>query len=85
MLRLTPVEIDRFATLVADRVADKLANQPRLVDRHQLAKTVGLSVASIDRRLRDGDISCIRSGSRVLFDPTVAIAELASKGGPNDA
>ncbi|MCA9213794.1 MAG: DNA-binding protein [Planctomycetales bacterium] len=67
--------------MISDGVAERLGNQRRLVDRPQLAEIVGLSVATIDRRIRAGKISCIRDGRRVLFDPAVTISELAANGG----
>jgi len=85
---MTPAEMAELAAFLvprlADEVAEKLSKQPRLVDRHKLADLIGLSVPTIDRRVRDGSIPVIRSGKRVLFDPTAVVAAL-SKGGSSDA
>lgn len=80
---LSPADLDRLAGMVADAVADRLARRPLLVDRVELAPMIGLSVPTIERRTRTGEIPCVRSGRRVLYDPQAVVAAMASneKGG----
>ena len=75
---LPPAEVERIALLIADSVVEKMLTrqQPRLVDRHTLAGAIGLSVATIDRRTKDGTIVPIRVGNRVLFDVVEVVAQL---------
>lgn len=73
---LTPRELEQLANVVAEKVAERLAGQPQLVDRYAISKTLGLSVPTIDRRVRSGRIPVIRDGRRVLFNPQSVIAAL---------
>ena len=77
---MTPAELSHFAVEIAEAVAEKLANRPRLVDKVALSEMIGLSVPTIDRR---PEIPRIRVGSRVLFDPD-AVIEALSSGGSDD-
>lgn len=81
---MTPAELELFADRLANAVADRLANRPRLVDRVALAKQTGLSVPTLDRLRKAGTVPCIVSGSRVLFDINAVVAAL-SEGGNDDA
>lgn len=83
---LSPADLERLADRLADAVADRLARRPLLVDRVELARMLGLSVPSIERRTRDGSIPSIKSGRRVLYDPPAVVAAMASnaKGGPSE-
>jgi hypothetical protein len=51
------------------------AKQPRLVDRHELARRLGVSVPTIERNKA---IPCIRLGRRVLYDTDQVIAALSA-------
>ena len=77
---IPPAELEDFIDSIADRVAERLAKRPRLVDRHTLAGLIGLSIATIERRVRDGSIPVIRIGNRVLFDVGDVVAALKTGG-----
>lgn len=73
----TPAEFEKFADDLALRIADRLAQRPRLVDRYELSRQTGLSVPTIDRRKKDGSIPFMKIGNRVLFDPSAVVAALS--------
>lgn len=75
-MSITPSELAALAESIATAVADRLANQPRLIDRHALAVHLGVSVPTIDRLRRNGQITSISVGSRILFDPNSVIEDL---------
>lgn len=79
---LSPRELEQLAGMVAEKVAERLADQPRLVDRYAISKILGLSVPTIDRRVRSGRIPVIRDGRRVLFNPQ-SVIEALEKGEAN--
>ena len=83
---MTPDELESFADLLAENVADRLACRPRLVDRHGLAEQLGVSVPSIDRLRKAGRIQSINVGNRPMFDTAATIADLreAKQGGIGD-
>jgi len=70
--------MDQFAKQIAVMVAERLAAQPRLVDRYALAHVLGVSVATVERMQRDGRIPIIRMGTRVGYDPVAVVAALSS-------
>lgn len=76
MSSLTPHELDKLANHIADRVAARLSSRPKLVDRHGIAAQLGVSVPTIDRLRRDGQITPVTVGSRVMYSPDDVIAEL---------
>lgn len=78
---MTPFEIERLAELLAEKLATRLAHQPKLVDRYRIAELLGLSVPTIDRRVRSGRIPVIRDGRRVLFNPETVIRALENDSG----
>lgn len=75
---MTPADLEQFAVTVADRVADRLAAQPRTVDRHGLAEILGVSVPTIERLQRAGAIPVLRMGRSVRYVPDSVIDALAS-------
>ena len=77
---LTPAELEILADSVARKVAEKLIDQPRLVSREQIAIFTSISVPTVDRMTRSGEIPCIRRGSRVLYDPADVIAAMKRRG-----
>ncbi len=81
---LTPREIEHLADLLADRVAERLANRRRLVDRRDLADILSASVPTIDRMIRDGQIPVIRMRGKTLFDPGAVISHLAATSVANE-
>ena len=60
---LTPAELDTLAEQIseigAEKVAERLADQPVLVDRYQLAGKLQISVPTIDRKRKAGEIPTI--------------------------
>jgi excisionase family DNA binding protein len=73
-LLLSPVELELLANQVAERVSDMLSHRTRLVDRHELAKILGVSLPTLDRQLRNKNVPRVRIGRRLQFDPTEVIA-----------
>lgn len=72
-MNLSPAELASFIDEIADAVAARMANMPRLVDRYALATIVGCSVATLERLQRDGVIVPIRIGRRCVYDPIAVI------------
>jgi excisionase family DNA binding protein len=83
-MSFTPHELDRLADAVADRLAAKLLDQPKLVDRVELARVLGVSVPTIERLSAAGSIPVVRMGRRVLFDPAAVIAARSEQKGGGD-
>lgn len=83
-MSFTPQELDRLADAVADRLAAKLLDRPRLVDRVELARELGVSVPTIERLCAAGSIPVVRMGRRVLFDPAAVIAARSEQKGGGD-
>lgn len=79
---LTLIELDAIADKVAEKIAKRLLEQPRLLSKTQLASALGLSVATIDRYVARQVIPVLRLGSRVMFDPQRVVEALGSPG-PN--
>ena len=77
---LTPAQWETLAETIADRVALKMLDQPRLVSRNQIAVITSMSVPTIDRLTQSGEIPCIRRGTRVLFDPVDVIKAMKDRG-----
>ena len=78
---MTPSELEMLAERVAEHVAAKLKSRPELVDRNELARLLGVSVPTIERRTANGEIPCVRFGRRVLYDPAAVIQARSDKGG----
>lgn len=76
MNSLTPAELSQLVDQVADAVADRLANRPKLLDRHGFAQAMGISVPSVDRGRRDGTFEVIMVGSKPMFDIDANIRRL---------
>lgn len=81
---MTPNEIDQLAETVAERLAEKLTGRHKLVDRHQIAEILGVSVPTIDRHLKDGRIPIVRVGRTVRFDPGRVISALEAMDNDHD-
>ncbi len=76
---LSPKELDSVAEGVAARLAVLMSSPPRLSDRPTLAERIGLSVPTIERLTRSGQISVIRVGRRCLYDVDRVVNELATR------
>lgn len=74
----SPAEIQTLSQSIAERVADKISERPTLVDRHELARQLQTSVATVDRLRRDGKITPIYLGDSPRFDVSEVIRELRS-------
>lgn len=79
-MSLTPSELDALAERLAEKVAAKMSEQPACVDRVELARRLGCSVPTIERRVAAGDIPVIRLGRRTVFDVAAVVAALNEKG-----
>lgn len=73
---LAPAELNELAEKVADIVAQRMAAQPMLITKVQLAKRLSLSLATIDRLVARGEIPAVRVGARVLFSPAAVLTAL---------
>ncbi|EMI17377.1 Excisionase/Xis, DNA-binding domain protein [Rhodopirellula maiorica SM1] len=71
--------MELLADMVANRVADRLANQRRLLTRPELAEVINVSIPKLDTMIRDDEIPVIRVGRKVLFDPHAVIQHLATQ------
>lgn len=82
-MSISPADFEALTSAIAEAVAVRLANTPRLVDRNVLARLIGVSVPTIERLQREGKIPIVRAGARVLYDPNAIIAALSKneKGG----
>ncbi len=82
-MSISPADFEALTTAIAEAVAARLANTPRLVDRNALARLIGVSVPTIERLQREGKIPIVRAGARVLYDTNAVIAALSKneKGG----
>jgi hypothetical protein len=74
----SPAERQEFIDAIAEAVATKLASQPRLVDRVELSRVLGVSVPSLERLQASGQLPVVRIGRRCLYDPSACIAALAT-------
>ena len=76
---LSPVELEMLADEIAVRVADRLAARRRLLTRDELAVAINLSVPTIDRMLREGQLPAIRVRRKVLFDLPAVLRHLSAR------
>ena len=77
---LTPAELDSFVDRIADAVAAKLANEPKLIDRLELCRQLGLSESTVDRLTKSGKIPSIPCGRRIKYVLGDVLAALADRG-----
>ena len=80
-MSITPAELTELADAIAEAVANRLANRPRLLDRHGFALAIGVSVPTVDRGRRDGTFEAIMVGSKPMFDIDANIHRLREQGG----
>ena len=75
-MNLSPDDLEQLAQRVAEIVADRLRSAPLLIDKFELAKRTTLSVSSIERRVKAGQLPAVKSGRRVMFAPDEVLAAL---------
>lgn len=66
---LTPAELRELADAIAERVVERLASRPRYLGREDMAHELSVSVPTLDRWTKDGDIPSIKMAGRVLYCP----------------
>lgn len=64
--------------LLADMIAERLAKQPRCIDKSELAEKMGVSVSTIERWMAEKKIPFIKPDRRVLFDIEAVVAALSN-------
>ena len=78
-------EIDVMTESIVDRVTDRLQqvlNQSaaeRAVGREEMARLLGVGLASVDRSVRDGSIPSMLIHSRRIFLPSRVFAVLENR------
>ena len=70
---ITPGQLE----LLADMIAERLAKQPRCVDKSELAAKMGVSISTIERWMSERKIPFIKPDRRVLFDIEAVVAALS--------
>lgn len=84
-LFLSECTADELATLVSARVADAVrvamseASHPPLVDRHQMAALLGISLPKLDRLVAADEVPSILVGTRRLFEARRVVDALADR------
>ena len=73
---MTPAELEVLANTIAESVANRLNQQPRLLSREALARTIGVSVPTIDRMRREGQLPFIKIRGTIRYDPGAVIEHL---------
>jgi len=63
--------------LLADMIAERLAKQPRCIDKSELAEKMGVSISTIERWMSERKIPFIKPDRRVLFDIEAVVAALS--------
>jgi len=57
-----PTEIDDLADAIATRVVEKLNQTSQFMDIHAAAAYIGCSVATIERKIRSGELPSVKIG-----------------------
>jgi excisionase family DNA binding protein len=80
-MSLTPIEIERLAEVIADRIAAKLSEQnpDALVDAHGAAALLGCSVPTVERLTKSGAIPSHKYGRLRRYRPSELLGK--RKGG----
>lgn len=81
-MTLSAAELDRLVDAIAERVVALLAehNSDSLLDSYGAAQILGCSVATIERRTKDGSIPSVKMGRLRRYRRT-ELLELSKKGG----
>ena len=64
--------------LLAEMIAERLAKQPRCIDKNELAEKIGVSTSTIERLMAEGKIPFIKPNRRVLFDVEAVVTALSA-------
>ncbi len=80
---MTPLELERFADAVAEKVATRLAEHDAdaLVDVHQAAALLKCSVPTVERLTRSGTIPSVKLGRLRRYRPSDLTGHGNKKGG----
>jgi len=71
--------------MTAEAYEIEYVDQPRLVDRQEMARILGISITSLWRAMNEGRIPVVRvRGSLARFDPEAVIAALTEYGDDNE-
>ncbi|GEM_PF-1389127 len=71
---ITPGQLE----LLADMIAERLAKQPRCIDKCELAEKLGVSISTVERMMAEKRIPFIRANRRVLFDIEAVLSTLST-------
>ena len=72
--------VDEIAEAVAERLADRLpaqASRQELLDGPAMAELIGVSLQTLERHRKSGQIPSVSIGRRVLYSPSAVIAALS--------
>ncbi len=64
--------------LLADMIAERLAKQPRCIDKCELAEKLGVSTSTIERMMAEKKVPFIKLKRRVLFDIEAVLSALSA-------
>ena len=74
-VHLSEADLDRIVQRLVAAI-QLLQSQPALVGCEEMAELLSISLATLDRRRRDGQIPSIKIGSRRLYQPDSVIAAI---------
>jgi excisionase family DNA binding protein len=60
-------ELSEFSDLLANQVQAKSNSEEKLLTRNQLAEKLGISLPTIWKKMRDGDLPYKRFGKKIFF------------------
>lgn len=67
MLKLSKDDIDQLATLIADRVAEKLRVHNPVLSRADAAKFLSVTTRMLDKLASNGELTRVKFGSKTVF------------------
>lgn len=73
----TSEDLEHFADRIAEAVSRRMDSRPLLVDRHELADLLGVSVPTIERMQRARRIPVVRIGRLVKYNPEAVMRALS--------
>ncbi len=75
-VHLSEADLDRIVQRLVAAIQPLLQSQPALVGCEEMAELLSISLATLDRKRRDGQIPSIKIGSRRLYQPDSVIAAI---------